>query len=96
MLDEQAAPLVMSVCRGWTGCRWPSNWPPPGYALCHCEPADRLDQRFRLLTGGSPSALERQQTLRATVSWSYSLLNRAEQLLLGRLSVFPESFELRR
>ena len=55
---------------------------------------DRLDQRFRLLTGGSRTALERQQTLRATVEWSYSLLNGAEQLLLGRLSVFAESFDL--
>ena len=40
---------------------------------------DRLDQRFRLLTGGSRSALPRQQTLRATVDWSYSLLNGPEQ-----------------
>ena len=55
---------------------------------------DRLDQRFRLLTGGSRTALERQQTLRATVDWSYSLLNGAEQVLLRRLSVFPESFDL--
>ena len=55
---------------------------------------DRLDQRFRLLTGGSRTALERQQTLEATVDWSYSLLNSAEQLLLRRLSVFAEGFDL--
>jgi tetratricopeptide (TPR) repeat protein len=55
---------------------------------------DRLDQRFRLLTGGSRTALERQQTLRATVGWSYSLLTGAEQLLLGRLSVFAGGFGL--
>ena len=55
---------------------------------------DRLDQRFRLLTGGSRTALERQQTLRATVGWSYSLLTGAEQVLLGRLSVFAGSFGL--
>ena len=55
---------------------------------------DRLDQRFRLLTGGSRTALERQQTLRATVAWSYSLLTGAEQVLLGRLSVFAGSFGL--
>jgi tetratricopeptide (TPR) repeat protein len=55
---------------------------------------DRLGQRFRLLTGGSRTALERQQTLQATVGWSYSLLTGAEQLLLGCLSVFAESFDL--
>ena len=55
---------------------------------------DRLDQRFRLLTGGSRTALERQQTLRATVGWSYSLLTGAEQLLLARLSVFADGFGL--
>ncbi len=55
---------------------------------------DRLDQRFRLLTGGSRTALERQQTLRATVGWSYSLLTAAERVLLGRLSVFAGSFDL--
>ncbi len=55
---------------------------------------DRLDQRFRLLTGGSRTALPRQQTLWATVDWSYSLLNDAERSLLRRLSVFAEGFDL--
>ncbi len=55
---------------------------------------DRLDQRFRLLTGGSRSALERQQTLRATVDWSYSLLNEAERATLRRLSGFAGGFDL--
>ena len=54
----------------------------------------RLDQRFRLLTGGSRTALARQQTLLATVDWSYSLLTAAEQALLGRLSVFAGDFDL--
>jgi hypothetical protein len=53
---------------------------------------DRLDQRFGLLTGGSRTALPRQRTLRATVDWSYSLLNSAEQVLLRRLPVFADSF----
>jgi len=56
--------------------------------------ADRLNQRFRLLTGGSRTAPDRQQTLEATVDWSHSLLNAAEQLLLRRLSVFAETFDL--
>lgn len=48
----------------------------------------RLDDRFRLLTGGSRTALPRQQTLRALVDWSYDLLSEPERLLLCRLSVF--------
>ena len=48
----------------------------------------RLDQRFRLLTGGSRTALPRQQTLRALVDWSYDLLTEPEKALLQRLSVF--------
>jgi predicted ATPase/class 3 adenylate cyclase len=54
----------------------------------------RLEDRFRLLTGGSRTALPRQQTLRATMDWSYDLLSEAEQILLRRLSVFAGGFNL--
>ncbi len=50
--------------------------------------AARLGDRFRLLTGGSRTALPRQQTLRACIDWSYDLLSEAERLLFRRLSVF--------
>ncbi|MFI8810665.1 MULTISPECIES: AfsR/SARP family transcriptional regulator [unclassified Streptomyces] len=50
--------------------------------------ADRLDDRFRLLTNGSRTVLPRQQTLRAVVDWSWDLLDRAERAVLRRLSVF--------
>ncbi|WP_020499002.1 BTAD domain-containing putative transcriptional regulator [Sciscionella marina] len=50
--------------------------------------ADRLDDRFRLLTGGSRTALARHRTLRAVIDWSWELLTEAEQLVLRRLSVF--------
>lgn len=50
--------------------------------------ASRLDDRFRLLTGGSRTALPRQQTLRALIDWSYDMLPGEEQALLRRLSVF--------
>ncbi|HTS14274.1 MAG TPA: tetratricopeptide repeat protein, partial [Candidatus Sulfotelmatobacter sp.] len=50
--------------------------------------AARLDDRFRLLTGGSRTALARHQTLRATIDWSYDLLADAERAVLRRLSVF--------
>jgi non-specific serine/threonine protein kinase len=56
--------------------------------------AGHLDQRFRLLTRGSPTALPRQQTLRATVEWSYGLLTPSEQALFNRLSVFAGGFTL--
>jgi len=54
----------------------------------------RLHDRFKLLTGGSRVALERQQTLRALVSWSYDLLQENEQIVLDRLSVFVGGFDL--
>ncbi|WP_309706830.1 tetratricopeptide repeat protein [Armatimonas sp.] len=56
--------------------------------------AIRLDDRFRLLTGGSRDALPRQQTLRALIDWSYDLLPPAEQTLLARLALFREGFSL--
>ncbi|MGO9343398.1 MAG: ATP-binding protein, partial [Acidimicrobiales bacterium] len=55
---------------------------------------DHLDDRFRLLTGGSRSALPRQQTLLATVEWSYGLLDHDEQRLLKQLSAFAGDFLL--
>jgi predicted ATPase/DNA-binding XRE family transcriptional regulator len=56
--------------------------------------AARLDQRFRLLTGGSRAALPRQQTLRATMDWSYDLLTEPERVLLNRLAVFAAGWSL--
>jgi predicted ATPase/DNA-binding SARP family transcriptional activator len=56
--------------------------------------ASRLQDRFRLLTGGSRTALPRQQTLRAVVDWSYELLFDHEQRVLERLSVFPGGCDL--
>lgn len=54
----------------------------------------RLDDRYRLLTGGSRSLQQRQQTLRALVDWSYDLLGESEQTLFARLSVLRGSFDL--
>jgi predicted ATPase/DNA-binding SARP family transcriptional activator len=56
--------------------------------------ASRLNDRFRLLTGGSRTALPRQQTLRAVVDWSYELLFDDEQRVFERLSVFPGGCDL--
>jgi predicted ATPase/DNA-binding SARP family transcriptional activator len=56
--------------------------------------ADRLDDRFRLLTSGSRTVLPRQQTLRAVVDWSWDLLDVAERAVLRRLSVFAGGCDL--
>jgi predicted ATPase/DNA-binding CsgD family transcriptional regulator len=56
--------------------------------------ANRLQDRFRLLTRGSRTALPRHQTLQAAIDWSYDLLNEAEQALLRRLSVFVGGWSL--
>jgi len=56
--------------------------------------AARLDDRFRLLTGGARTALPRQQTLRATIDWSYALLDPAERRLMQRLAVFVGGWTL--
>ncbi len=58
------------------------------------EIVSRLDDRFRLLTGGSGRTLGRQQTLLATVEWSHDLLRPAEQMLLRRLATMSGSFSL--
>lgn len=54
--------------------------------------AEHLGDRFRLLTGGSRTAVERQRTLKAMMDWSYDLLSPPEQALLRRLSVFYDGF----
>jgi predicted ATPase/class 3 adenylate cyclase len=58
------------------------------------ELLERLDDRFRLLRGGSRGGVDRHQTLQATVSWSYQLLDERERVLFDRLSVFAGSFSL--
>jgi predicted ATPase len=56
--------------------------------------SDRLDDPFRLLTGGSRTGLRRQQTLRATLDWSHALLSETEKVLFRRLAVFTGGWTL--
>ncbi|MEK8144298.1 hypothetical protein NKH18_27935 [Streptomyces sp. M10(2022)] len=56
--------------------------------------ADRLDDRFRLLTNGSRTVLPRQQTLRAVVDWSWDLLDEDERTVLRQVSVFAGGWDL--
>ena len=55
---------------------------------------ERLDERFRVLTGGSRDALPRQQTLRALIDWSHDLLDDRERMLFRRLGIFVNGFTL--
>jgi predicted ATPase/class 3 adenylate cyclase len=94
-VDEETGPLVVSVCARLDGMPLAIELAAARLRSLSLRALhDRLDQRFSLLTRGSRAALGRQQTLQATVDWSYSLLNEAEQLLLRRLSVFAEGFDL--
>jgi predicted ATPase/class 3 adenylate cyclase len=94
-VNEETVPVIVSVCRRLDGLPLAIELAAARLRSLSLDGLhDRLDQRFRLLTGGSRTALARQQTLRATVDWSHSLLNGAEQMLLRRLSVFAETFDL--
>ena len=95
VLDRACAPLVAKICRRLDGMPLAIELAASRLrALSVADLNDRLDQRFRLLTGGSRNAVPRQQTLLATVDWSYSLLTAPEQKLLRRLSVFVDGFQL--
>ena len=62
--------------------------------LSVAQVASRLDDRFRLLTGGGRTVVARQQTLRALIDWSYDLLSEPERVLLRRLSIFVRGWAL--
>ena len=88
-VDEQNAAAVAQIVRGWMACRWRSSWPRRGSGCCRrrrsCE---RLEHSLGLLTGGSRDLPDRQQTLRATIEWSYDLLGDEARRLLAACSVF--------
>jgi predicted ATPase len=92
--DENAA-AVGSICRRLDGIPLAIELAVPRLKVLSVQQLARgLDERFRLLTGGSRTALPRQQTLHALIDWSYGLLSDAEKVLLGRLSVFSGSATL--
>jgi predicted ATPase/class 3 adenylate cyclase len=94
-VDQQTGPLIALICRRLDGMPLAIELAAARLrSLSLSDLRDRLDQRFHLLTGGSRTAAPRQQTLEATVDWSYSLLTAAERQLLRRLSVFAEGFDL--
>ena len=63
-------------------------------ALTPVELVANLEERFRMLVGGRRSRMERHQTMRGTLDWSYDLCSEVEQAVFDRLSVFPASFDM--
>ena len=93
--EDSMAPLVASICRRLDGIPLAIELAVARLSsMSIADLHDRLDQRFRLLTGGSRNALPRQQTLGAMVAWSYDLLSESERAVLRRLSVFVNGFDL--
>lgn len=94
-LDDGSAPLAGSVCRRLDGIPLAIELAAARQSsMTLADLSSRLDERFRLLTGGSRNALPRQQTLDAMVEWSYDMLTDAERVVLRRLSVFIDGFDL--
>jgi predicted ATPase len=89
VLSLDNAGAVVRVCRRLDGVPLAIELAAARVSLMSpAELASALDHRFDLLAGGRRGAVKRQQTLRATIDWSYDLLSEAEQRLLARLAVF--------
>jgi predicted ATPase len=83
------APALAEICRRLDGIPLAIELAAARVRVFSLEQiASRLDDRFRLLTSGQRTAMSRQQTLQATVDWSYVLLSEPERAVLRRLSVF--------
>lgn len=94
-VTKNNAPVVVQVCRRLDGIPLAIELAAARVKVLAVEQiAARLDDRFRLLVGGSRMALPRHQTLRATMDWSYDLLSDKERCALRRLSVFAGGWTL--
>ena len=94
-LDQYNAPLIAQICYRLDGIPLAIELAAARVKMMSVDQiAKRLDDRFRLLTGGARTALPRQQTLRALIDWSYDLLSESERLLVRRLSVFAGGWTL--
>lgn len=94
LVDENAE-LVASICRRLDGIPLALELAAARLStMALPDLYERLDERLRLLTGGSRTALSRQQTLAATVAWSYDSLDDTTRAVLCRASVFVDGFDL--
>ncbi|HEU0295893.1 MAG TPA: tetratricopeptide repeat protein [Anaerolineales bacterium] len=95
VVDKDNAPFIAQICYRLDGIPLAIELAAARIKMLSVEQiSERLDDRFRLLTGGARTALPRQQTLRALIDWSYDLLTENERLLLRRLSVFAGGWTL--
>jgi len=94
-VSNDSAPFLAQVCFRLDGIPLAIELAAAKIRVLNLEQiAKRLDDRFRLLTGGSRTAMERHQTLRATIDWSYKLLPQEEQTFFRRLAVFVGGWTL--
>ena len=95
VVTRENAPAVAQICRRLDGIPLAIELAAARVKVLAVEQiAARLDDRFRLLTGGSRAALARHQTLRAAIDWSYNLLSESERAFLRRLAVFAGGWTL--
>lgn len=94
-LNEKEAPAIAELCARLEGIPLALELAAARMRSMSLQDINkRLNDRFKLLTGGGRVLMERQQTLRALVAWSYDMLQDSDQRLLERLSVFAGGFDL--
>ena len=94
-LTDDNVPIVADICRRLDGIALAIELAAPRVKVLNLRTlAERLNERFRILTGGSRTALPRQQTMRALIDWSYDLLSPKEQQLFRMSAVFAGGWTL--
>jgi predicted ATPase/class 3 adenylate cyclase len=94
-LTDSNAKVVAHICRRLDGIALALELAAPRLkALTIDQLSDNLNERFRLLTGGKRTALQRQQTMKALIDWSYDLLSETEKTLLRRVATFGGGWTL--
>jgi predicted ATPase/class 3 adenylate cyclase len=89
VLSDESAPIVSEICRRLDGIALAIELAAARIkVMAPRQLAQKLDERFRVLTGGDRTVLPRQQTMRALIGWSYDLLSEQEQRLFRFVSVF--------
>ena len=95
VFDDRTGPVVASICRRLDGIPLALEMAAARVSMLGVEAlAQRLDERFRVLTGGKRTALPRQRTLHATLDWSFGLLAERERVVFRRVAIFAGGFTL--
>ena len=94
-LTDENASIIVEICRRLDGIPLAIELAAARVKILSPRQLhDRLDERFRVLTGGSRDVLPRQKTLRALIDWSHDLLDDRERMLFRRLGIFVNGFTL--